>query len=330
MDPKPLKVTLLTAPQSPLETLWLVWEQSRHNYQVPSIEELRGFMDCSSSSSSFNREEGCPTCSATLAEFGYPGGLTKFCRDYEETVRMLLTEDVPVTENLTFVFLIENMPISLREQMVRHRIGTNFDDRLGVDIVPDLADSSWWSQTFRVLDMSNFHEDGAYFIPESLKGKYVRTPYGDQHADEYLKGCYHKVQQMYREMLQAGIAKEDARQILPLGTTHRITWQVNLKALTHIIGKRTCWIAQRGLWQDFIVQAVRELAEKVDPLFQELINPPCMKGGTFSECLYHGINRERVTGRDGFPPCPLWLHHHEKMATDACVGVNPKIGRAHV
>lgn len=320
--PKPLKVTYFDGPAYPLETLWCVWEQSRHNQPVPIPKELAAFFEagCFSGYAEQFMNRFRAYFSKGFDRQTAEGEKDRFEAEFRRTVSMLFDEDVPVTENLTFVFLVENMPISLREQMVRHRIGTKCGPRTGADIVPDLAESSFWSQTTRVLNLSNFYGDGDFFVPEGLSGKwlYEDTAHGKHPAmsakDIYFQAMEY-IQNAYRILLDSGVHVEDARQIIPLGLTHRMTWEVNLKALRHIIGKRTCWIAQRGIWENFIQQAVRELTEKVNPAFHALIAPPCIKKDQWKSCPFEGINEERIEGRDGFPPCPLWLNHRKKHAT---------------
>jgi hypothetical protein len=218
----------------------------------------------------------------------------------------ILDAGIPVAENIDFVFMLENVSVSFREQMVRHRIGTHVGERFGCDMVPDLADSSWWSQSMRILDMGTFATDNRYRLPEGM------TP--------VMKLCYvqhmNATEQLYRDMVSAGVPMEEARECIPLGATHRITWKVNLAALKHIIGKRGCWILQSGLWAPIIRGMVNELADKIDPLFRNLITPPCMKGDAFNGCLFGLDNDRRIAGDDDLPPCPLYLTYHAASTPD--------------
>ena len=63
-----------------------------------------------------------------------------------EVFKKVVAQKIPVAENIDFVFILHDDPISHREQMVRHRIGSVYGDNFGVDIIPDLAKSSWWSE----------------------------------------------------------------------------------------------------------------------------------------------------------------------------------------
>jgi hypothetical protein len=239
-----------------------------------------------------------------------------------ELFRRIVAQKIPVSEALDFVFMLEGVSVSFREQMVRHRIGTKVGQRVGADIVPDLADSSWWSQSMRIQDMGNFADAGMYRVPDTLAGKQV--PMGNQGvmpAEEAYAQTMREIQGMYNRLVRAGVPMEDARDLIPLGAQHRISWKINLAALYHVIGKRSCWILQAGLWHPIISGMISELVEKVDPIFQDLAMPPCAKyevetvtirgepaGGDwcFSDCAYHEENIRRVDGSDALPVCPLY------------------------
>jgi hypothetical protein len=256
-------------------------------------------------------------------------GALLFRKEFDEVTQKIILEGIPCAENLQFTFAIENLPIFAREQMVRHRIGVKFDDRLGVDIIPDLADSSWWSQTMRVIDMGSFYEDGQWFEPESVsshRGILLRCSNPDHmfgcscggttsyaQAQEIYRMHIQNSQEAYNDLVKLGIPREDARNVLPMAMSHRLTWNLNLSALKHIIGKRTCWIAQFGVWEQIVSGMVQELV-KVDPVFGKIVNPPCIKGDTWVSCPFNHTNVTRVQGSDPFPPCPLWLTHNSREA----------------
>jgi hypothetical protein len=229
--------------------------------------------------------------------------------------RRIIAQRIPIGEHLDFVFIMEGVSVSWREQAVRHRIGVHVGDRMGVDIVPDLADSSWWSQSMRIQDMGSFADNGAYRIPETLKGVTLKGARGmELSAETAYRDAMREIQQTYKALVAAGVPMEDARDLIPLGAQHRISWKLNLAALQHIIGKRSCWILQAGLWHPVISGMISELVTKVDPAFQDLSMPPCAKyangGWCFNECAFHEENRRRVDGVDKLPVCPLYFHYH--------------------
>ena len=373
-------VRMLSWTQHPIETVYCAWELSRHNNEVKLPSEL-----------------------AQLSQAD-----AELHRKIHKTFDEVLASEIPVSENVTFLFEIADMSIALREQLVRHRIGHHYGDRLGCDIVPDLSDSTWWSQSMRILPMDEFATRGAYDVPESIRTKPCSCPHtrlfgirtvDDRwlHVTEFknpmqlifsfpkyaLQGasawsesdarqffeqhllklnsaaetngadsrihviplpeeenrrrvrescqCNKKIrvrnhgesvevtvedfyreqmgwiQSAYNRLVRAGVPLEDARNLIPLGATHRLTWSTNLAALQHVVGKRGCWILQLGVWEPVIRGIIEELASKISPAFRQLIKPPCIdKAGQYSDCKFHLDNARRVQGEDEIPPCSLW------------------------
>lgn len=364
--PRPMKATLISSPQNPLGTLYYVWKQSRHNKPLPSpyeIEILLKWGSAASKGEQAYKEAGYqvhPSMYIYADMLGYPPtfqGAVDAARHIRDEIEMILHESIPVVENLHFVFHLENIPISLREQLVRHRIGTALDGRVGADIIPeplrqglmemqvipDLAESTWWSQTSRVIPNDTFYDEGRFIVPKSLEGKKVEDEplvaminameqvYGDDFnlmtleqdesgafdAVSYYMSTMKILQHRYKVMQAAGIHIEDCRQIIPVGVTHGITWTLNLKAILHIFGKRSSWISQIGIWGELMGDIARELRTKVHPAFGMVLMPQCIKKGKYVGCPVAGTNAERIAGVDGMPPCPLWVRYETESAIDA-------------
>lgn len=269
------KITLVDWPRYPIETVYYLWESARNNEPIP---------------------------------WGGPGSIQQLCNvneDFKKKVRTtfekVIDSSIPIAENLNFTFLLEGVSISFREQMVRHKIGVKVGERLGVDMFPDIHDSTWWVQSMRVLDMTKFAQDDLFRMPESIASHpkpEVREAYIDQ---------MHEIAATYAFLLEQGVPIEDAREVIPLGAQHRLSWTLNLSALMHVCKKRSCWIPQIGTWGPVIEGMVNELAEKVDPYFRKVVTPPCIKNENFVGCVYKLDNERRVLREDPLLPCPLYL-----------------------
>lgn len=271
-----MKVTLLTKTQSMVENLWMIWQLSRSNDSLKDI----------------------------LKQYGCTASKDFFAR--------IINEDIPLAEMIDFIFVLEDIPISLREQLVRHRIGVKVGGHDYVDTVSDLSDSSFWSQSMRVMDMSDFK----YFIPESIKNC-------SGSRDIYAKHMF-ETEIAYARLIAQGIPREDARNVIPLGATHRIVWKLNLSAIKHIVNKRSCWILQLGLWKPVIQGIISELC-KLSPAFRQLATPPCIQGNKFRECLFCENNSARIEGNvDVLPPCPLYLTYYSIIAKKTSCKVFPE------
>lgn len=326
MKNRPLEVILLDGPQNPMGLLFYVWEQSRTNNDIPHPRMIEKILK-----SDWHEVLASEDMGKALLLLGaemdpnLPGTrvLVQPTRErVQKVLDQIFDEDIPCTENLNFSFAFKNMSISLREQMVRHRIGVTVGERTGIDIVPDLSKSTWWSQTMRMLPMDKFYDDGRFLIPDSLKGKVCidesqGPEFSHMAADELYDDLMRQIEFVYGKLIAAGVPMEDARQIIPIGATHGITWTLNLKAMAHILGKRACWVAQANLWEILIAGMVDELCTHVHPRFRKLILPPCFKKGRYNTCPYFQINTERVQGRDHMPPCPLYVYHETALAVQA-------------
>lgn len=278
MEPK---VTLLSWTEYPLETIYAVWMASKTEDELMIPSEI---------AKTISRAE------------------------LEKTFDAIIAQRIPIGEHINFVFMMENISVSWREQAVRHRIGVSASpERLGVDIISDLASSSFWSQSMRIQNMGRFASNRMYRVPSSLDGKVICNGNGaitGMDAISVYEDCMRYIQEVYGALVNSGVPMEDAREVIPLAAQHRISWSLNMSSLQHIMGERGCWILQLGLWGPIIMGMINELATKVHPLFRNLVSPPCIKGNTFKECIYKEECRRRLVGDDKLPPCPLHLHYH--------------------
>lgn len=197
--------------------------------------------------------------------------------DDEEFMRML-DADVPVMRFAMFIFIIEDMPVFFREQLVRAK------------------HEDFWIQSMRVADLTRFGSDTRYHIPKELTS--VDTAIYAKHMQSIgALYCY----------LKSEYSEEIARRIMPLATLHRGAWFTNLQALVQRFKKRSCWIAE-DTWVGFLAQVRQELITKVHPIFQHICSPPCFKPRSmkYEGCSFEEIMKHRMAGKDPLPLCPLW------------------------
>ncbi len=310
-------VKLVSHTYAPVETLCHLWDASREEGEVKSVEDMLHEKRMVDSDSRLPDTHKQPHYEHNL----------EAVNKRQELFLQILDAGIPVAENVSFTFMLDNVSIALREQMVRHRIGAKVGDRVGMDHAPDLSDSSWWSQSMRILNMGEFADRGKYVIPDTVNHRpteYYDYSGGDDQsrrleALEVYESFMHKAQEAYKALVKAGVPMEDARNVIPLAATHRISWTLNLAALKHIVGKRGCWILQLGIWKPIIVGMINALADQIDPVFRRLITPPCMKGDKYTGCKFCIDNERRDEGKDALPPCSLWTKMEEKSETHGAV-----------
>jgi thymidylate synthase ThyX len=236
----------------------------------------------------------------------------------EALFQQVIHDDIPLTEMLDYVFLFEHVSVALREQLVRHRIGTKVGGALGMDIVPDQHTSTWWCQSMRCLDLGDFATQKRYLLPESITSR----PY----ADQAYRMLMMRAQDTYHKLQALGVPVEDARNVVPLAVEHRLMWKANLTAIRHVMCKRSCWIAQLGMWQP-VVEGLSTALAKVHHALRTLTNPPCIQGkNQWTGCKFLEDNARRVCCDDPAPPCPLYLQHH---TTEACVALAGATSNEH-
>ena len=277
-----MKVTLLPGsyPSDPIRAIWLVWEQSRSDASVSRM--MRSYDDALGDE---DRQVGDKNA-WPYARF-----------------RSLLQMGIPIMEFLHFTFLLEDIPVSFREQLVRHKIGSRVGPQLGFDDIPDIADSTFWSQTSRVRDLSDFATAGKYYVPDAIRdNKYARKAYDDIMLA--IQNTYVSLQ------VDHGLQPEIAREVIPMAMTHRIAWHVNCMTLKRLCSDRSCFIAQAGYWHPIILGIISELTTKIDPAFSALATPPCIdkKTDCFKSCPFGHENTNRLHGKvDPGIPCSLWI-----------------------
>ena len=129
-----------------------------------------------------------------------------------------------VLEHCSFTFAIDGISRACSHQLVRHRV------------------ASYSQQSQRYVDGSKF----SYVIPKSIE----EVPAGKIVFEEWMV----KTMQLYNNMVEMGIKKEDARYLLPNATTTNIVVTMNARELLHFISLRT---SPRAQWE------IRELAKEM-------------------------------------------------------------------
>lgn len=212
----------------------------------------------------------------------------------------LTAVDLPLLEFVPLTFLLEDVPVYFREQMVRHKVMSKAGCNFGVDTIPNLVDSTWWSQSMRMLNMGDFAFNKHYYIPEELVNN------KDYH-DAMLSA-----QQFYNKLVQDGIPLELARGVLPFACNHTISWSLNLSIFKQISTIRSCWILQTGLWAPILLEMMEELNKLFNHRIKTFALPPCFQKGNFITCKFATENERRLKFLDRLSPCPL--HANEYFA----------------
>lgn len=145
-------------------------------------------------------------------------------------------------ESTVLTFRIKT-PIAVMREWIRHRIG------------------SFNEMSARYKEMPN-----EFFLPENARiqhGKPGRYTYEDApvitpHLQRILTGSYESAMGAYQSLLSQGVAKEQARLVLPVGIMTQFYWTVNGRSLMNFLELRMAPNA---------MQEIREAAGQVHDLF---------------------------------------------------------------
>ncbi len=155
-------------------------------------------------------------------------------------IKMLIKAGhLSVLEHAYASFRLSGVSRAMTHQLVRHRI------------------CSFVQQSQRYVNESNFE----YVIPDSIC------------SDSSLKTKYEKlmenIRQLYKEFLDKGIKKEDARYILPNATTTQIVATANFREWRHIVelrgDKSAHWEIRKA-----VIEILKILKQHAPACFEDL------------------------------------------------------------
>ncbi|WP_221360024.1 FAD-dependent thymidylate synthase [Streptomyces beigongshangae] len=130
-------------------------------------------------------------------------------------------------EHNSMTFLI-SAPIFVFREFMRHRVGWSYNEESG---------------RYRELQPV-FYVPGASrkLVQEGRPGKYVfveGTEAQLELVNRTMEDAYRQAYEAYREMLAAGVAREVARAVLPVGLFSSMYATCNARSLMHFLGLRT-------------------------------------------------------------------------------------------
>ncbi|MER7478461.1 FAD-dependent thymidylate synthase [Streptomyces sp. NPDC126510] len=130
-------------------------------------------------------------------------------------------------EHNSMTFFV-SAPIFVFREFMRHRVGWSYNEESGRyrELQP----------VFYVPDTSR------KLIQQGRPGKYEfveGTPEQHQLVGETMEDSYRQAYKKYRQMLAAGVAREVARSVLPVGLYSSMYATCNARSLMHFLGLRT-------------------------------------------------------------------------------------------
>ena len=152
-----------------------------------------------------------------------------------------------VLEHVSFSFGIEGISRACSHQLVRHRL-------------------------------ASFSQQSQRYVTISDQFPAVEPPTLHQHPE--LQQRYHEllaqVQQLYTDLIEAGVPAEDARFVLPNATATKIVMTMNARELHHFFSLRCC---RRAQWEiRAMAKQMLLLCRTTAPLLFANAGPGCLRG----------------------------------------------------
>lgn len=151
-------------------------------------------------------------------------------------------------EHGSFTFHVE-APIFVFREWQRHRAGHSFSEMSGRYV--ELEDRFYDPEHFR----TQVGKPGAYKY-ELMENDSTAEAYGHSLMEATYEHCW----ETYKWLLDEGVAREQARAVLPLGIYSQMYWTCNPRSLMHFIGLRNDSNAQ---------EEIRVLAQKAEDILLE-------------------------------------------------------------
>ncbi len=167
-------------------------------------------------------------------------------------------------EHANYTFAIDGVSRALTHQLVRHRL------------------ASYNQQSQRYV---SYTDDPSFIVPPEIDGD-------PQKRQAFLGACASAFLS-YRELIEAGVAAEDARYVLPNAMETKIVVSMNVRELLHFFEVRCC---KRAQWE------IRELALRMLELAESTAPYIFMDAG--ASCRRGGCREGRMTCGDPYPRAP--------------------------
>lgn len=289
-EPEKTKVTLVSWTPSPEALMFSMWHSSRSDGDLVTVADVVDEMDqdhlIRRHYTEVPKKFDHSFLQSLTNTIKKPNDEISFTDIVINLFKEIIASNIPVCEALTFTFILEDMPVYYREQLVRDR------------------DGSYWSMTSRARDINTFADKGLYQVPKGIKD------------NPLLLAQYRRIMKGNQDFMQLakdqGVHQDDYRGVLPSTYSHRMSMHFNLRDLIDLIQTRCCWVVQNNLWGPVIKGISEEFKSKVSPYLAAVTRPKCFKGDTFAGCVYPSDLQIRMSNRDPAAPCPLWLKERGK------------------
>ena len=109
--------------------------------------------------------------------------------------------------------------------------------------------------------------------------------------DEAMKSSAH----YYRLLIEEGMSKEDAANLLPLGMTTKVVMKTNLRMIENLMGQRLCTRAYKEMrsFAGLLATQLSEIDDEWKKINRNLFVPKCIKAGYCTETKCCGLSEKK-------------------------------------
>lgn len=150
-------------------------------------------------------------------------------------------------EHVSYTFAIDGVSRAMTHQLVRHRL------------------ASYNQQSQRYV---SFADEPCFIVPPAVAA--------DPQVAEAFEAANRAAFDAYRSLMEAGVAAEDARYLLPNATETKIVVTMNMRELLHFFELRCCKRAQWEIRE--VAMAMLELVEPTAPYVFMDAGASCRRG----------------------------------------------------
>lgn len=126
-----------------------------------------------------------------------------------------------------YITLRVKAPIFCFRQIMKHRIASDFNEMSG-RYVEFHEDEFWIPDSFRL--QAKINKQGSFGSLSEIDTEIA--------LNDYIASCEHSVK-TYKRLIDAGVCREQARGLLPVGMYSTVFWTMSLQAMAHFIRLRT-------------------------------------------------------------------------------------------
>lgn len=167
-------------------------------------------------------------------------------------MNFLANEEHTMPYRHSFLSLHVRVPEFVARQMFRHLVGCEYT----------FKDSAWSEMSGRYVPYDEWYIPNVFYLQHKVKKQGASSEVSPKYHNYRARAleAIMQIQDLYNEMIENNVAREQARIILPVGFYTEFRWTASLQAITHFVKLRSKPDAQAE---------IRDVADVIHSLAKE-------------------------------------------------------------